>query len=271
MAQRLKGRAGYPQDEPFRVTFHPDRVETPLHWRKPKRVFVCSMGDLFHEDVPAEAYDRIFDVMQDTPRHTYQLLTKRPLRMATVLEHDWGGLLEGLNELPTNVWLGVTAENQEWADKRIPVLLEIPAAVRFVSLEPLLGPITLRRLDLGPELVLNALDGQSMHHLMNGYGLLDWVIVGGESGPGARPMHPQWVRNIRDQCVAAGVPFFFKGWGAWLRPDQRRDWRTEPISAARTHQWPDDTVSYRIGKKAAGRMLDGREWSEFPEAKENAT
>lgn len=209
MANRFKGRFGYPDDDPFRVTFHEDRLYEPMSWKKPRRVFVCSMGDLFHEDVQLDWIEQIFERMREYDLHEYMLLTKRPSR---VLEYwKWrkeiwlGGHMT--SRWPNNVWLGVTAENQRTADERIPILLQTPAAVRFVSVEPMLGPVaiqtylpaTLPRLD-------RAISGTRGADL-------DWVICGGESGPGARPMHPNWARSLRDQCATARVPFFFKQWG----------------------------------------------------------
>jgi len=211
----------------------------PLRRRKPTMWFVNSMSDLFHEDLPDEWIDRVFAVMALCPQHTFQVLTKRSKRMRdylTTVAHEphrntvrrFAGAFSTLRTpLPKdfnvplpNVWLGVSAERQQEADERIPDLLATPAAVRFVSAEPLLGA-----LDLTPWLT----------------GVLDWVIVGGESGPGARPMHPDWVRSIRDQCVSAGVAFFFKQWGA-------------PLNG---HGDPS-----QVG--AAGRLLDDREWNEMP-------
>jgi len=221
MANRLKamGRPEY-QDVvngngrwTGRVTLVPERLEQPLRWRKPRTVFVCSMSDLFHPKVPMYYHVNIWRAMADTPQHTYQILTKRPRAMRGRLEP----LSQTFGVLP-NVWLGVTAENQEAADERIPLLLQTPAAVRFVSAEPLLGPITL--------------GGAVDYYHGNAYKpTLDWVIVGGESGPGARPMHPDWARSLMDQCQSAGVAFFFKQWGG-----PHKD-----------------------------RMLDGRTWDEMPE------
>jgi len=239
MARRLAGRCGYPQDDPFRVTFHPDKLDEPLHWRKPRRVFVCSMGDLFHEDVTNEQIAQVWMRMAGLSKQTFLLLTKRPQRMAKWMsrvalhEHGWythngkapkayggSGIIVSGNgpryvdenycerwpvtwPLP-NVYLGVTVENDQHLD-RIETLLRTPAAGHVVSLEPLLGPVDVSRWLWRPgaygagETVVSKYD----------HGL-DWVICGGETGPGARPMHPQWVRDIRDQCVAAQVPFFFK-------------------------------------------------------------
>lgn len=217
MAHRLAGRYGYPADEPFRVTLHPDRLYEPLRWRKPRRVFVCSMGDLFHEDVPVEFIAHVFGIMALTcpdswilgggrpipigEHHTFQILTKRPDRMRDILTSDGfpefiGSLcgVEPLMPMP-HVWLGTTVENQYWADERIPILRETPAAVRFVSVEPILGPV-----------YLDSHQGGTGHEAAD----LDWCICGGESGPGARPADPAWFRSLRDQCAVAEVPFFLK-------------------------------------------------------------
>lgn len=192
MAKRLAGRGGYDRKHPFDVTFHPDRLGAPRTWKTPSMIFVCSMGDFYHELVDTNSQDCVFSVMRATPQHTYQLLTKRPEIAREALMH---------HPLPPNVWLGVTAENQECADKRIPILLDIPAAVRFVSVEPMLGPVDLWQW-LGGERNIKP------PHKYNGG--IDWVICGGETGPGARKMELQWARDLRDQCRNAGVPFFFK-------------------------------------------------------------
>lgn len=209
LSKRLKamGKPKYQNDgDPrtsgpgFGVTTHPTALAAPLTWRRPRRVFVNSMSDLFHAKVPEAFVKEVFQVMAATPQHSYQVLTKRPIRAARLAESlPW----------PTNVWLGTSIENKDYI-WRASELREIPAAVRFLSLEPLLGP--LRNLDL------------------TGIG---WVIVGGESGQGARKMEPAWPESIRDQCLAAGVPFFFKQWGG----------RTP---------------------KAGGRLLGGRTWDQMP-------
>lgn len=231
MATRLKAMGQPRYANGFALTCHQDALEQPLKWRKPRRVFVNSMSDLFHEEVPDEFILKVWRTMLRCPQHTFQVLTKRPDRMADFTSrlrfdnrgsgkmwlsddpdarNGWrphGGA--GCTPRP-NIWLGTSVENQDAADSRIRHLLNTPAAVRFLSLEPLLGP-------------LPGLNLEGIH----------WVIVGGESGPGARPMHPEWARDIREQCVAAGVPFFFKQWGG-------------------------------VNKKRAGRLLDGREWNEMP-------
>jgi len=192
MATRLRGRNGYPQDDPFKVTFHPDRLDQPTKWRKPRRIFVCSMGDLFHGKVENAWVDNVFATMTSdifgATHHIYLLLTKRPER---ILE----GNIENF-KLWTNIWVGVTCENQKAADERIPLLLQIPAAVRFVSIEPCLEYVNLDRYLW-----------KTIH--IDKY-KIDWVIVGAETGPGARYMDSDWARGIRDQCKQAGIPFFMK-------------------------------------------------------------
>jgi protein gp37 len=229
LAGRLKrmGQPNYQADgDPrtsgpgFGVTCHPHMLDQPLRWRRPRRVFVNSMSDLFHPDVPAEFIGDVFDVMGRCPQHTFQVLTKRPQRMRAVLEQwqEHGGMWRrsdlmwcggGRWPLP-NVWLGVSIESDAYSF-RADHLRATPAAVRFVSAEPLLGPL--------PSLDLAG---------------IDWLIVGGESGPGARPMHPDWARDLRDRCTPTLTAFHFKQWGG----------RTP---------------------KAGGRELDGRTWDEFPD------
>jgi len=216
----------YPRqyDLPFsQVQLLPDRLDQPLRWRKPRRIFVDSMADLFHEDVPGNFIRSVFEVMANAQQHTFQVLTKRPERMHELLNKPVVGepphrVWPRPWPLP-NVWLGVSCEDQQTADERIPLLLETPAAVRFVSAEPLLGPVELTRLpshydgDDRPLLRLDALRGG--HWCGPGQfgpdtAHLNWVIVGGESGPHARPMELAWARSIRDQCRAAGVAYFGK-------------------------------------------------------------
>jgi len=199
----------------------------PQRWKNPRRVFVVSMGDLFYEGVPFEFIGKVWAIMDQCPQHTFQVLTKRPERLAQTVRRLaplFG--CTGAWPLP-NVWLGVTAENQEQADKRIPALLQTPAAKRFVSIEPMLGPVDLHNLGWGPH-------GGAVAWQNKEGRKLDWVIIGGESGPGARPMQADWARSVRDQCQAAGIPFLFKQWGG-------------------------------VNKKKAGRLLDGRTWDEFPD------
>jgi len=207
--QHGKGTVGYKDltDEhgwTGKVRLIEDRLAQPTLWHKPRRIFVCSMSDLFHERVTIEMRERVYQVIEACPQHTFQILTKRPERVMAY----W---LKPTN----NVWLGVTTENQQAADARIPLLLQCPAAVRFVSLEPMLGAVDLRSwLWRGrqPGLVVGPMSAIPMHGTKGASGVwgLDWVIVGGETGPGARPVQPDWARDVRDQCKAAGVPFFFK-------------------------------------------------------------
>jgi protein gp37 len=270
----------------------PDRLSQPLRWSRPRMIFVNSMSDWCHEGVPDEYIAKMFAVMAQAPRHTFQLLTKRHGRMRSLLNSRQfrtlvraelaGGLspeqIEGGATLKPqqiariqlaaepawplrNVWVGVSAEDQKWAGIRIPALLDTLAAVRFVSAEPLLSPIDLSRW-------LPSQQGET----------LDWIIVGGESGAQARPMNPDWVRSIRDQCQAAGVAFHFKQFGEWapvglavgqvppgvegeyVYGSRREHWFPRPPSQSRfTH-----TVVRRIGKKAAGRTLDGSVYDGYP-------
>jgi protein gp37 len=268
MARRLAGRFGYPADEPFRVTLHPSRLGQPLKWKKPRTIFICSMSDLFHKDVSWSFILDVIAIISRTPQHTYLVLTKRASRM-----------YEFVRNMPQaqlgNIWLGVTAENQAAADERIPLLLQTPAAVRFVSCEPLLSPVLL-------EQYLWCLEDRP--YGMNTLGQirppLNWVIVGGESGSGARPMHPDWARGIRDQCQAAGVKFFFKQWGAWKKIQIDKRGRGDVLVSPREgviDRLPDPFLNdanrddfkrvvamSRVGKEAASRLLDGREWNEWP-------
>lgn len=230
-----------------------DRLTLPLSWTRPRRIFVNAQSDLFHKDVPDEFIARVWAVMALAPQHTFQILTKRHGRMRSLLnsEHfkdlvavEMAGPLNphprealDLHWPRRNVWLGVSVEDQQRADLRIPALLDTPAAVRWLSCEPLLGPVSLfanSRIDTGT--------------------LVDWVVVGGESGPGSRPMHPDWARSLRDQCQVAGVPFLFKQWGSH-RPS---DVGTIVRNGVRYPMVPS-------GKRAAGRELDGRTWDEYPQ------
>ncbi|MGC1780882.1 MAG: phage Gp37/Gp68 family protein [Acidobacteriaceae bacterium] len=326
-----------------KVTLAEKHLLDPLRWRGKKlyhpafegsvgsmpgmRIFVNSMSDLFHENVPDEWIDHIFAVMALCPQHIFQVLTKRPERMLAYLSTQETRVrigLEGLalcmeavaagkpfKETPKisvsdgeegklcvwplpNVHPGVSVEDQKTADERIPLLLQTPAAVRFISAEPLLGAIDFRwakwddwspndrrvkqlpALERGGRLRAGCVD----HY--DGLRMLDWVIVGGESGPGARPMHPDWARSLRDQCVAAGVPFFFKQWGEWEIASHSNGHYDSSMDRNRAYWvFPDGAMqkpsSIRdgwnggepigmipVGKKAAGSLLDGREWKEFP-------
>lgn len=272
-AERLSLQKGWsekewhPANAEENVTLHPDRLDQPLRWRKPKKIFLCSMGDLFHELVPDDFIDRVFAVMALSRRHTFQVLTKRPARMADyLLSRRWapdargpyyigGPLADAIEELSVsrgiprpllspspldNVWLGTSVENQAAAEARLFDLLRCPAAVLFASLEPLVAPVDLTAVRAPAGRLLDALAGSLLDPpppptaVKPSLGRLDWVIVGGESGPDHRPMPHAWARTIRDQCVTAGVPFFFKQ------------------SAAHKHN--------------TGTLLDGEDWKQFPAA-----
>ena len=281
-----------------------DVLLQPLRRRKPTTWFVNSMGDLFHERVPDEWIDRVFAVMALTPQHTYQVLTKRAQRMRdyfckdsrwrnrqiVVAHNGVAGVTVDFGPMPQllplpNVWLGVSAERQQEADERIPLLLRTPAAIRFISAEPLLGPLdlTVPHIDLGI--------GRFKCHPD-----LDLVIAGGESGPKARLMHPRWVRSLRDQCAAAGIPFFFKQWGAWVPvcalnddeidglyhpapqrdPEARRRCKFEtrvlhvdgsvhyPLAPQAFRAGSDPMTMFNVGKARAGRLLDCVEHNAMP-------
>lgn len=230
MAKRLKGMgsAKYQKDgnprtsgPGFGITEHSDTLMAPLGWRKPRKVFVNSMSDLFHAGVSDKFIARVWAVMAATPQHTYQVLTKRPARMRSLL------LSDRFHGLPLrNVWLGVSVEDQKRADLRIPALLDTPAAVRWLSCEPLLGPVALgayvrcRVCRTSHKFSRQPCDPHTparfRAHRMTTGGDIDWVVAGGESGPGARPMNPDWARSLRDQCASTGVPFHMKQTGAVL-------------------------------------------------------
>jgi len=240
MAKRLAGRAGYPKENPFEVTLHIDKLDEPLKWKKPKRIFVCSMSDLFHEKVPFWFIDEVFATILEAQHHTFLVLTKRPERM----REYFAKFRKEYLPIP-NVWLGTSVEDQRAAEKRIPDLLATPAEVRFLSCEPLLGPVYLDEI---PGVLLSVSKNNDSYQV--GTGKIDWVIVGGESGPKARPMDPDWVRGIRDQCLAGNIPFFFKQWGEWQFV--MKDYE------------PNHVMYEKVGKKKAGSLLDDREWNEFP-------
>ena len=298
------------------VRFNEDWLDQPLRWKRPRMIFVCAHGDLFHESVPDEWIDRIFAVMALAPQHTFQVLTKRAKRMREYVSARYSQPVSPLvGEMPgraergnpggdvarpsamapgvprsesqtvgfqppsatachPNVWLGVSAEDQATADERIPDLLATPAAIRYVSAEPLLGPIDF--------CATSATMPAENHPWLNGPILqgIDQIIVGGESGDKARPMHPDWARSIRDQCAAADVAFFFKQWGEWLpwEPEHDPCWvsqnrRSEdrhilfPADSENAPDWDDGlwavgngechAAFQRVGKKTAGRLLDG--------------
>jgi protein gp37 len=322
----------------FKLTLQPSMLEIPLKRKKPTMWFVNSMSDLFHKDVPDEYIDRVFGMMTLTPQHTFQILTKRADRMRDYIARivdapdlvgmaaaywvDFDEIPEYDQWLPKHIWLGVSVENQKAADERIPLLLETPAAIRFLSCEPLLGELKIKRWlkinwqcsgcngyfaggwkitcpDCGSKEYwcgshkFNGRKVESHPNFPSQAGLgIDWVIAGGESGTKARPVHPDWVRSIRDQCDAAQVPFFFKQWGEYmplgsvfdlsdgnqnaiLTADEKK---TIAVSITGKKAWETDGCDEiregdeaarwyamnRVGKKKAGRFLDGKEYMEFP-------
>lgn len=323
-AERWRGVKGHHFERGFDLVLRPDRLDLPLRLRRPRRIFVNSMSDLFHKDVPDGFIGSVWNTMASTPQHTYQILTKRPGRMRSLLNRwanddwcwrdkdmRWCGPLPG--PLP-NVALGVSVEDQRWADVRFPELENTPAAVRFASCEPLLGAVNLTSwlvCDHSSEsgtTVPGVWECDSCHARRREVSnpdrqpcrmryepvsrgrLLDWVIVGGESGHGARPMHPEWVRGLRDQCVDAKVPFLFKQWGEWVPTVGVWGGRDHVMVFDGRHvpasQWPDNELlkvlvrnprtgrvcpictapqtMTRLGKSKAGRVLDGRTWDQFP-------
>jgi len=239
MANRQRGRNGYDADAPFTPTFHPDRLGEPEKWRRPQRVAVSFMGDIAL--APIHWLDAVVRAMRSAQRHTFLLLTKRPKLLAAYLAIR--------NPLPHNVWLGVSVEDQRAADDRIPGLLKCLAAVRWLSVEPMLGPVDLLR---NCDWLQCARMKEGGTERSGFRPEIDWVVVGGESGPGARPMHPDWVRSVRDQCQAAGVPWWFKQWG---------EFAPETADADSFGAFPGMS---KIGKKAAGCVLDGLEYHELP-------
>ena len=210
-AERFRGVPGHPYEQGFDLKLWPERLDLPIKWTRPRVIFVNSMSDLFHDDVPDEFIFAVFETMCVASHHTFQVLTKRPERV-----------VELSDQLPwrDNIWMGTSVENQHFVG-RIDALRETGAKVKFLSCEPLLGPLAL------------------------GLKNIDWVIVGGESGPRARPMRADWARDIRDQCDRADVSFFFKQWGA------------------------HNEEGIRVGKAKAGRLLDGRTWDDTPIRKTN--
>lgn len=219
-AERFRGVPGHPYEQGFDLRLWSNRLQLPLGWKEPRRIFVNSMSDLFHERVPNEFIQQVFDTMIEADQHIFQILTKRAERMLqwTSARYRFSNESASKPSLPRHIWLGVSVENQTFT-RRIPYLQKTPARVRFLSVEPLIGPINLYAKFL-----------QGIH----------WVIVGGESGPRARPMDPNWALAIQRQCAKYEVPFFFKQWGAF------------------------DRKGNRVGKKKAGRTLSGRTWDDMP-------
>ncbi|SDP92304.1 protein gp37 [Phyllobacterium sp. YR620] len=305
--KHIKSRKGLTKDTKAgpvwtgEVRFNEEWLNQPLRWKAPRMIFVCAHGDLFAEGVPDEWIDKIFTVMTLAPQHVFQVLTKRPDRMRDYCRNlparadrlgqwaasIWGGkdpdgIYETAQETAANplanVWLGVSVEDQTRAEERIPILLDTPAAVRWISAEPLLGPIDLANVDIDNDGSMDTINprlwrdewelswqgttddaNEALDGFLDWYGLssipdgfmhptLDWVVVGGESGHGARPVQQKWVQSLRDQCAGASVPFLFKQWGEY-----------KPTSDA------NGPYMAWFGKRAAGRELDGVTHDAFPE------
>ena len=307
--KNVPSRAGLTQDSKAgpvwtgEVRENPKVLSEVLGWKRRRAIFWNAHGDLFYENVPDERIDKQFAVMALTPQHRHMVLTKRSARMREyvtelrdsgrwlLLRHPKHGhsifdpIAAQFDVMFRNVWLGVSVEDQRRADERIPDLLATPASIRFISAEPLLGPVDLTKIELGAAWQRNALTGLRTHPIHNpatGHSL-DWVIVGGESGPGARPMHPAWARSLRDQCEAAGVAFHFKQWGAWISAGVRPAGESGKFAmlAQDALGWSHCSPIYldhyprqfdafgsiileHVGKKRAGRLLDGVEHDGVP-------
>jgi len=297
---RAMGNTAY-RDRNFNdVACHPERLDQPLQWKKPRRIFVNSMSDLFHDDVPFEFIRAVWVVMTTHRDHTYMVLTKRPRRMLEFFA--WNAAQElKVETYRNNVWLGVSIENQAVANERIPLLLQAPVTVRFVSCEPLLGPVNLERIEpKGKDAFIHSLSGTVSvpFTVLDNRPKLNWVIVGGESGPRARPMHPDWASSLRDQCRAEGVPFFFKQWGEFREVRRYNSWPkyrdtvgevakaigtthsgraallnidgSDLVNGGPDHKFFPISHLKRVGKKEAGRELGGRTWDEIPNGGLNA-
>jgi len=207
MAKRFRGPDG------FKVKFHSNHIHDPFYLKKPHQFFVCNMGDLFYDEVPENFINTVMSIMFNSKQHTFYLLTKRPERMAEYMKN-----VRGEDRVIENLWLGTSVEDQKTADKRIPILLSIPGFKKFVSVEPMLGPVNVKRWLRDPECTCYEIIGghqQGCYYYNHSTfpPLLDWIICGAETGPGARPMNLDWARTIRDQCRFASVPFFFKSVG----------------------------------------------------------
>lgn len=337
------------------VRFNEQWLLQPLQWKKPRRIFVAAHGDLFHDGVQDEWLDKIFAVMALCPQHTFQVLTKRPKRMRAYItapdrhkawtreilrtpgkpRHHGGVTDTWWPRFSRHIWLGVTAEDQQRADERIPELLATPAAVRWISVEPMLGAIDLTRLPAPgksfeghhlEKVIGGSVTCSRQHDALRGIigwvgggctaeelkdeetPRLDWVVCGGESGPGSRPLHPEWARDLRDQCKAAGVAFHFKQWGAFKPISEMADGEADALYRPKVRARYGESQSaiddiygricsvptieigyggstgldafhvvetaqgqkggmlmFNVGKARAGRLLDGEEWSQFPE------
>ena len=263
--------------EPFgTIQMMYERLEMPLRWKKPRRIFVNSVSDLFHQDVEFNFIDDVFEIMRKAHWHTFQVLTKRPERAVEwfrAYQEKYSGWKD--EPWPRNVWMGVSVENQEMADRRIPHLFKLPAWVRFLSCEPLLGPVNLGKVhDKNNHVYFDVLDGMRFDYGSDGFGVaapmaerIHWVIVGGESGRAARPMYADWARGLRDQCQQNRVPYFFKQWGEWVHTSQPQ---VDGKLGKALHRWGDDTFSLRVGTQTSGHLLDGVEWRQMPRSVERS-
>ncbi len=281
----LNGKSGVKSKWNGKTYFNEDILKNPFKWKKPRMIFVCSMGDLFHESLSFEDIRRVYDVIANTRHHTYQILTKRPKRMLEFFKWFGNEIREaGFDSIPSesdnsldyysplkNLHLGVTAENQEEANKRIPYLLETPAAKRFVSIEPMLSRIELS--ETNKEFSYDWLTGRFCNIKQhNGQAVknpsykskLDQIICGGETSAKARPMNPNWVKSLRDQCEVTKTPFFFKSWGEWVdefHPEATMKHKQSDVFVKSDY---DGFYMVRVGKKKAGCLIDGKEYKEFP-------
>lgn len=249
---------------------HPDTLEIPFRWTKPRTVFVNSMSDLFHANVSFEFIDRVFQVIDRTPQHTYLILTKRPEIAARYWQYmNRFNIGQRLWHPPRNLWIGTSVNDQKSADLRVPLLVELEASIRFISYEPATGPVNLEpwlgthwRVPVGGDVPLQL----RPRKLVQG---IDWVICGGESGPHAQPMHPDWPRAIRSQCTGAGVPYFFKQWGQWLPITYQGEQGTVINFTPGKNEFLFN-VPYRLQnmvrtRKKSNNELDGQLWQQFPQ------
>ncbi len=273
MAKRLTANPLLSQEEQFAYAddgdpdkgppfLKEDELQAPLHLKKPSRIGVQFMGDIYHLSIATDRRDKIFEIIRACEKHAFFLLTKRPAEM---LDYRWARKsFESLDSnWPANAWSGITVINQKEFDECVPLLIDMPG-MHWLSIEPMLGPIDLE--GWLEEIEIPGDPNDEGSRWVNG---IDWVICGGETGPGARPMHPDWVRSLRDQCQAAEVPFFFKQWGEWAIHSDRLGGglflKPDGTLGCQGDWWDGRAQAIcKVGKKKAGRLLDGREWNEVP-------
>lgn len=280
--QEIDPNSGLPRfrDRKFTdVICYENRLDIPLKWKKPRLIFVNSMSDLFHEAVPFEFIDKVFDKFMFCNNHIFIILTKRPVRALAyynstdktsggLIRKDW--LTDNVADF-RHVWFGVSVEDQKTADERIPLLLQVPAFIRWVSYEPALGPVdfTQKRINYSfPTRTDSSGVGIEWTDPGDEYIGLDWIVMGGESGHKARPMNPEWVRKTRDDCKAANVRFFFKQWGEWIGTNCKafEGELIEKVQSGKNykmHDW-ENTQSWKVGRKLSGRVFDSKEYNEYP-------